>query len=55
LRDDVHGEMVDYISGALEMAVRLGRLPNPRLRVGWSKERGLWISRFDDYGQSEAA
>lgn len=49
LRDDVHGERVDYIRGALEMAVRLGRLPNPRLRVEWSRERGLWMSRFDDY------
>jgi hypothetical protein len=49
LRDDVQGEMVEYIRGALETAVRLGRLPNPRLRVEWSRERGLWISRFDDY------
>jgi hypothetical protein len=55
LRDDVHGDQVDYIKGALEMAVRLGRFPNPRLRVEWSRERGLWLSRFDDYGQNEAA
>jgi len=49
LRDDVHGDKVEYIRGDLEMAVRLGRLPNPRLRVEWSRERGLWVSRFGDY------
>jgi hypothetical protein len=53
LRDDVHGDQVDYINGALEMAVRVGRLPNPRLRVEWSRERGLWLSRFDDLRQFE--
>jgi hypothetical protein len=47
----VHGDKVEYIRGALEMAVRLGRLPNPRLRVEWPRERGLWMSRFDDYAK----
>lgn len=55
LRDDVHRDKADYIRGALETAIRLGRLPKPRLRVEWSTKRGLWISRFDDYVQSEAA
>jgi hypothetical protein len=47
IRDDVHGEMVDYVRGALEMAVIAGRLPNPRLRVRWSTKDRLWVGEFD--------
>jgi hypothetical protein len=54
LRDDVHGEMVDYVRGALEMALRLGRFPNPRLRVRWSPQERLWlIPRRDRNARSE--
>ncbi len=54
LRDDIQGERVDYIRSALEMAVRLDRLPNPRLKLRWSPERGLWLSEFDLQGDYHA-
>jgi len=47
LQDVIYGPKTEHIAQALELSLRAGYSPKPRLKLRWSRDHMLWLSEFD--------
>lgn len=47
VRSDLYGRNLEETRYILNFALEKGCIPKTRLKLYWSREKGLWISEFD--------